>query len=68
MRKCFDLLLLLLFVVSSCSSGNVSSEAIVEGPNNVGVLATLKTNEAEEIAAKQAVIWGVIEDNGINSS
>ncbi len=67
MRKCFDLLLLLLFVVSSCSSGNVSSEAIVEGPNNVGVLATLKTNEAEEIAAKQAVIWGVIEDNGGSS-
>ncbi|RVT79750.1 hypothetical protein EOD40_01170 [Flavobacterium sufflavum] len=64
MRKCFDLLLLLLLVISSCSSGNASDDTIVKEPDNVGVLATLKTNEAEDIAARQALVWGILENNG----
>ncbi|MEN9908079.1 MAG: hypothetical protein RLZZ540_1228 [Bacteroidota bacterium] len=64
MRKCFDLLVLLLLVISSCSSGNASDDTIVQEPDNVGVLATLKTNEAEDIAARQALVWGILENNG----
>lgn len=65
MRKSIDVLLLLVFIVWSCSSASSSDGSEVEEPDNVtGSLATLKTNEAEEIAAKQAVVWGVIENNG----
>ncbi|WP_140486303.1 hypothetical protein [Flavobacterium sp. GSA192] len=67
MKKSIDLFLMLLFVICSCSSGSSSEVAEVEEPDNVGQLATLKTNEAEEIAAKQAVIWGMLEDNGGSS-
>lgn len=67
MKKSIDLFLMLLFVICSCSSGSSSEIAEVEEPDNVGELATLKTNEAEEIAAKQAVIWGMLEDNGGSS-
>lgn len=58
---------MLLFVICSCSSGSSSDSAEVEESDNVGELATLKTNEAEDIAAKQAVIWGMLEDDGGSS-
>ncbi|MFC3335115.1 hypothetical protein [Flavobacterium palustre] len=64
MKKSIDLFLLLLFVICSCSSGSSSEIVETEEPDNLGELATLKTNEAEEIAAKQAVVWGVLQDNG----
>lgn len=67
MRKSIDSFLLLLLVVCSCSSGSSPEDSVVEEPNNLGTLATLKTNEAEEIAAKQAVVWGVLQDNGGSS-
>ena len=67
MKKSIDLFLLLLLVICSCSSGSSSEIAEVDEPDNVGELAILKTNEAEEIAAKQAVIWGKLENNGGSS-
>lgn len=69
MKKSIDLFLLMLLIVCSCSSGSSSGGDSVEeeNNNNVGTLATLKTNEAEDIAARQAVIWGVIQDNGGSS-
>lgn len=67
MRKSIDLFLLLLLVVCSCSSGSSSDSPEVEVPVTVGELATLQTNEAQDIAAKQAVVWGVIKTNGGSS-
>ncbi|MEY2869653.1 MAG: hypothetical protein RIR01_2153 [Bacteroidota bacterium] len=65
MRKSIDVLLLLFLIVCSCSSsGSSSDDSIAEEPDSVGSLATLKTNEAEDIAAKQAVVWGILENNG----
>lgn len=67
MRKSIDSFLLLLLVVCSCSSGSSSGSSAVEEPYNVGELATLKTKEAEDIAAKQAIVWGILENNGGSS-
>lgn len=67
MKKSIDLFLMLLFIICSCSSGSSSEVAEIEEPNKLEELATLKTNEAEEIAAKQAVIWAMIENNGGSS-
>lgn len=67
MKKSIDLFLLLLLVICSCSSGSSSEIAEVDEPDNVGVLATLKTNEAEDIAAKQAIVWAKLENNGGSS-
>ncbi len=67
MRKSIDSFLLLLLVVCSCSSGSSSGGVEVEEPVTVGKLATLQTKEAEEIAAKQAVVWGMLESDGGSS-
>lgn len=64
MRKSIDLFLLLLLVVCSCSSGSIAEVVKVEEPDNSGELATLQTKEAEDIAAKQANVWGMLENNG----
>ena len=65
MRKNFDLLVILLLVITSCSSGGSNSDsAVIEEPENLGSLAMLKTNEAEDILATQASVWGVLENNG----
>lgn len=68
MRKSINSLLLLLLVVSSCSSSSTSSDnPEIENPVAVEELATLQTNEAEDVAAKQAVVWGMIGNNGGSS-
>ena len=67
MRKSIHSFLLLLFVVCSCSSASTSDDPVVEVPDSLGALAILKTNEAEEIAAKQAVVWALLQDNGGSS-
>lgn len=67
MKKSIDLFLLVLLVICSCSSGNSPEVVEVDGSNNVGELATLKTNEAEEIVAKQATVWGMVVNSGGSS-
>lgn len=64
MKKSIDSLMLLLLLICSCSSGSSSESSETEEPDFVGTLATLQTNEAEDIAAKQAVVWGFLTDNG----
>lgn len=65
MRKSLNLLMFLVLVITSCSTVSSNSEsAVIEEPDNLGSLATLKTNEAEEILATQASVWGVLENNG----
>lgn len=58
MKKSIDSLMLLLLLICSCSSGSSSESSETEEPDFVGTFATLQTNEAEDIAAKQAVVWG----------
>jgi len=69
MRKNINLILLILVALYSCSSGNSSgNDPVVENNNNsIGTFATLKTNEAEDIAALKAVVWGVIQNDGGSS-
>lgn len=67
MKKSIDVFLLLLLVICSCSSGSSSEVVEIDEPNSIGELATLKTNEAEDIAAKQAIVWAKLEDNGGSS-
>lgn len=67
MKKSIDLFLLLLLVICSCSSGSSSGAAEVNEPDSVGELAILKTNEAEDVEDKQAIVWGILENNGGSS-
>ncbi len=64
MKKSFNLLLLLFFVISACSSGTTVDDVSTEETTDLGSLAILKTNEAEEVLAQQAVVWGVIQNTG----
>ncbi|MEL1240587.1 hypothetical protein [Flavobacterium flavipallidum] len=65
MKKGINVLLLLFLVVCACSSGSSSVDPVSEeNNNNLGVLATISTNEAESILSTEAVIWGKIENNG----
>ncbi len=64
MKKNINLYLMLLFILCSCSSESSSNGSVTEETVDVGVLATLKTNEAEDITARLATIWGRVENNG----
>lgn len=67
MKKSIESLLFLLFVIYSCSSGSSSETLVIDETETSVNLAVLKTQEAESIAGTQAVIWGLIENDGGSS-
>ncbi|MGY5356017.1 hypothetical protein [Wenyingzhuangia sp. IMCC45467] len=52
------------FLILSCSSSSAKEIIVEEEIENEVDLATLKTNEAEEIAVFKAVIWGEVTHHG----
>jgi len=67
MRKNINVFLLLLLIICACSSGNSSENSEVEIPVDNSVLATVQTNEAEDVAVQQASVWGKIVSDGGSS-
>ncbi|WP_428741669.1 hypothetical protein [Tenacibaculum sp.] len=67
MRKGIYPSLFLLLLVCSCSTEQASEVVTEENPKALAEIATLKTNEAQDVSSSQAIIWGVIESNGGSS-
>lgn len=67
MKKGINVFLLLFLMITACSSGSSSEDSGVEETNDLGNLATVKTNEAEGVESTQALVWGKIENSGGSS-